>query len=151
MKRIVVVGVVPVDRARRDKTFLVGGRRIVQRLYRGLLYLRVVKVQLAVLADDVLAAIGDQQIIKQKIGVIAVGRHLQAEAENVTHPLFAQSLLHVLEKIIIGVPGLRDVFNLVAHLLDQRPPYMIGQNCGYVGYPVKAALLGDPVVAIGIE
>ena len=119
MKGVVVVGVVPVERARRHKALFVGARHEFESHDRGFLHLRVVEVQLAILGDDVLAATGDQEIIEQLIGVVAVCGHLKAQAVDVAQSLFAQLFLHVFEEIIIGVPGLRDVLDLVAGLLDQ--------------------------------
>ena len=73
MEGVVVIGVVPIDRPRRHKAFLVGRRRISQHLDRRFAHLRVVEVQLAVLGDDVLTAIGDQEIVGPCVGITADG------------------------------------------------------------------------------
>ena len=70
---VVVVEIVPVGRPRRHKAFLVGGRRIGQHLDRRFAHLRVVEVQSAVLGDDVLTAIGDQEIVGPCVAVAADG------------------------------------------------------------------------------
>ncbi len=151
MKGVVVVRVVPVDRARRHKAFLVGGGRIGHRLDHRLLHFRVVEVQFAVLADDVLAAIGDHEIIEHVVGIDPVGGDVETEAIDVAHARLAQALLHLLEEIVIGIPGLRDVRHLVAGLLDQWPPNMVGQHVKRQRNAVQTALFLNAIVAIDVE
>src|SRR5437667_2955405 len=151
MKGIVVVGIVPVDRARRHKSFLVGDGGIGQRLDRRLAYLWIVEMQFAVFGDDVLAAIGDQEIVENVIRIVSVGGHVETEAIDIAHALGAQLLLHFLEEIVVGIPSLWNVLNLIAGLLDQRPPDVVRQRRGNIGRAVKAALFLDVVVAVGVE
>ena len=63
-------------------------------------------MQLTVLRDQVLAAIGDQVIVELIIRVDAVGRHIETEAVDVAQALFAKVLLHILEETVIGIPSL---------------------------------------------
>jgi hypothetical protein len=63
MERIVVVGIVPVDRARRDVALLVQLDHFLQRLDHPFLDLRVLGMQLAVGSDDIQPAISDQEIL----------------------------------------------------------------------------------------
>src|SRR5271169_4887075 len=58
MERIVVVGVIPAQRPRRNVAVLVGLGDVRDRLDRGFLDLRIVKMDLAVLGDDAVASIG---------------------------------------------------------------------------------------------
>ena len=122
-----------------------------QGLHRGLANLRVVQAQLAILADDVLTAIGNQKIIKQIVRVVALGGHLKAQAVDVAHALGGQLFLHALEEVVKGIPGFWNVLHLVAGLLDQRSPDVVGQGRGRIRHTVIAALLFDAVVAIGGE
>src|SRR5437868_3714666 len=143
MEGVVIVGIVPVDRAGRDKAFLVGGSGIGQRLDRRLAYLRVVEMQFAVFGDDVLSAIGDQEIIEYVIRIVAVSRCVQTETINIARALAAQFLLHVLKKVVVGIPSFWNVFDLIAGLLYQRLPDMVRQRRSGVGDAVKTAFLGD--------
>ena len=86
---------------------------------RRLAHLRVVEVQFAVLGDDVLAAIGDQELIEEGVAIAAVGGHLEAKAIDVSHALRAQIFLHALEEVVEGIPVSRDVRHFIAGLLDQ--------------------------------
>ena len=151
MEGIVVIGVVPIDRPRRHKAFLVGRRRISQRLERRLAHLRVVEMQLAVIGDDVLAAIGDQERVEQGVGVVAGRVELETEGIDMTHALGAQFFLHLLEKIVKGIPRSRQVLHRVTGLLDQRPPDMVRLVGDCIRHTIKAALLLDAVVAIDGE
>src|SRR5438105_3562546 len=80
-----------------------------------------------------------------------VGGDLEAEPINVSHPLRAQLFLDAFEEIIEGIPGLWNVFHVVARLLDQVPPNVVGRHRSRVRNPVKAAPLFDAVVAIRRE
>src|ERR1051326_7136913 len=86
MEGIVVVSVIPVNRAGWHEPFLVRTRRIGKRLDGRLFDLRVLKLQLALLTDDVLATIGDEPLVEKGIGVAAVGRQLEAHSVDVAHP-----------------------------------------------------------------
>jgi hypothetical protein len=59
--------------------------------------------------------------------------------------------LHTLEEVVIGVPGLRNVFDLVPRLLDQRLPDMVDECVLIIRHPIIAALFGGAVVAISRE
>ena len=82
---------------------------------------------------------------------LPVGVHLKTETIDIAHALGAQFLLHVLEEIVEGIPGLRHVLHLVAGLLDQRPPDMVHRSADGIRHTVIAALLLDVVVAVGRE
>ncbi len=73
VKGVVVVGIVPVDRPRRHKALLIGGGGVGQRIERRLAHLRVVEMQFAVIGDDVLPTIGDQERVEQRVAIIASG------------------------------------------------------------------------------
>jgi hypothetical protein len=122
VKGVVIVGVIPVDRAGRYKPFLIGGGRIGQRLDRRLTNFRIIEVQLAVSCDDVLASIGDQKIIERVVRIIAIGGDLESEAIDLALPLSSQLSVYILEEVIKSVPGLWNVLDLVSRLLDQRQP-----------------------------
>jgi hypothetical protein len=108
-------------------------------------------VQFAVLGDDVLTAIRDQKIVGPRVRVVPGGVHLKAETIDITNTLGPQFLLHVLEEIVIGIPGLRDVRHLVAGLLDQRSPDMVHRSADGIGHTVNTALLLDIVIAADRE
>ena len=114
---------------------------------RRLAHLRVVEVQLAVFGDDVLTAVGDQELIEEGVAIPAVGGQLEPKAIDVAHALLAQISLHALEEIVEDIPILRDVRHFVAGLLDQRPPGMVGKHIDRIGDAVNAAFLLDIVVA----
>src|SRR5205807_8294281 len=109
---------------------------------------RVVEMQSAVLADDALPTIGDQKIVKQQVGIVAGGVQLEANAIDLALTLRAQLLLYLLEEVVIRVPGLRQVLHIVAGLLDQRPPDMVGPRRQRIWGAVEAALLRHAVVAV---
>src|SRR5208282_3932692 len=140
MEGVVVVGVVPVDRIGRYETFLVGGSRVGQRLDHRLLHRPVVEVEPAVLCDDVLAAIGDQELV-ELIDSIDSGRaQREADRVEIAHTHGTQRLLQALEEIIAGIPGFRDIVYLVAGLLDQWPPNMIKQSGLKIRHTIKTPL-----------
>jgi len=112
---------------------------------------RVIEVQFAVLGDDVLAAIGDYEIVEPRVRVVADRVQLKADSIDMTHALPAQFLLHVLEEIVTGIPGLRDVRHLVTSLLDQRLPDMVHRSADGIRHTVIAASLLDIVVAVDRE
>src|SRR6202048_2366142 len=147
MKGVVVVGVVPIDRARGHEALLVGGGRISERLDRRLAHLWIVEVQFAVSGNDVLTSVSSQEIIERAVGIGTVGRDLKAKSIDVAHALLAQLFLYTLEEIVEGIPGLRDVLDRIAGLVDQRAPNMVGRHPGGVWYSIKAALFFDAVVA----
>jgi len=105
-------------------------------------------MQLAVAADDVLAAVRQEKRHEQVVGVDAVGCHLEAQTVDLALALLAQAVLHLLEEIEVGVPRLRDVLDLEARLLDQRSPDVAGDDGGPHGHTVLADLLGHVVVAL---
>src|SRR5690348_7162418 len=148
MEGIVVVSVIPVNRAGWHEPFLVRTRRIGKRLDGRLFDLRVLKLQLALFTDDVLATIGDEPLVEKGIGVAAVGRQLEAHSVDVAHPLLAQLLLHPFEEIVERIPRFWDVFDLIARLFDQRLPDVVGEYVDRVGNAVEAALFCDTVVAV---
>src|SRR5712691_10829643 len=78
MEGVVVVGVVPVDHARRHIAFFKGGGECLDRLDRRLANLRVLGVQFTVGRDQALAAIGHQERLKEDTGVDPVGGQLVA-------------------------------------------------------------------------
>ena len=59
------------------------------------------------------------------------------------HALLAQLLLHVLEKIVEGIPIFRNVLHFVAGPLDQWPPHMVKKDIDRIGYAVIAAFRGE--------
>src|SRR3984893_11673784 len=122
-----------------------------QRLDPRLAYFGIVEVQFPIFGNDVLAAIGDQEIVEQVVRIVPVGGHLEAEAVDIAHALGAQFLLHILKEIVVGVPSLRDVLDLIAGLFNQWPPYVVRQRRGNIGRAVKAASFFDVVVAVGVE
>src|SRR6202040_3529109 len=126
-----------------------GGGRIGERLDRRLADLWIVEVQFAVPGDDILTSVSNQKIIERAVGIVAVGRDLKAKSIDVAHALLAQLFLYALEEIVEGIPGLRDVLDRIAGLLDQRLPNMVGRHRSGVRHPVKAAPFLDAVVAIG--
>ena len=140
VKGVVIVGVVPVDRAGRYKPFLIGGGRIGQRLDRRLTNFRIIEVQLAVSCDDVLAAIGDQKVIEHVVRIVAIGGDLESEAIDLAFPLSSQLSVYILEEVIISVPGLWNILDLVTGLLDQRPPYVVWQCRSGIGHAVIVPL-----------
>jgi hypothetical protein len=101
------------------------GRRVGHRFDRRLADLWIIEVQLAVLGDDVPAAVSVQEIVEHVVRVDPVGRHVQPEPVDVAYALRAQFLLHVFEKIVEGIPRLRHVLERKPGLFDQRPPDMV--------------------------
>src|SRR6516225_2035185 len=67
------------------------------------------------------------------------------------HALGAQFLLHILEEVVISIPGLRQILHRIACLLDQRPPDMVHRSADGIRHTVIAALLLDMVVAVDRE
>ena len=149
MEGVIVVGVAPAQRARRHIAFLVGGGDVGQRLDHRLLHLGIVEMRLAVRRDDVVAAVGDQEVVE---GVVSVGRpvggRLQAVDVDVALGL-AQLLLHRLEEVPERIPGLGRVGQLEAGLLDHRVPDVERQHAAFDRNVGVAALLGDVVVVLG--
>jgi len=43
--------------------------------------------------------------LKHVVGVDPVGRHIETEAICIAHALLAQALLHLVEEIVVGIPG----------------------------------------------
>src|SRR4051812_42478790 len=125
MERIVVVGVVPVDRARRHKTLLVSARRKLSSLDDRFLDLRIIYIQFSILVDNIAAAISGQEIIENIVWIIAIRRHLEAKPINPAHSLVAQYLLHILKEVVISIPGLWNIFHGIAGFFDQRLPDMV--------------------------
>ena len=115
---IVVVGVVPADDPRRDIAFFEWRRQLDQRLDRRLAHLGIVRVELTVRGDKVLAAIGDHEMVKGHDRVEAVAGQLVAIGVDVAHPLRAQLVLHRLEEVEEGIPRVRNIGDFVARLLD---------------------------------
>src|SRR4051812_43206588 len=128
MERIVIVGIVPVDRARRHKTLLVGARRKLNSLDDRFLDLRIIYIQFSVLVDNIAAAISGQEIIENVVWIIAISRHLEAKPIDPAHSLVAKYLLHVLKEIVISIPGLWNILHCIAGLFDQRLPDMVRQR-----------------------
>ena len=108
-------------------------------------------MQFAIIGDDVLTAIRDQEIVGPGVGVVAGGVHLKTETIDITHTLAAQFLLHLLKEIVERIPGFRQVLHRVAGLLDQRPPDMVHRSADGIRHTVIAALLLDVVIAGGCE
>ena len=131
VESVVVVGVAPAQRPRRHVAFLVGRGDVGERLDHGLLDLGIVEMTLAVRRDDVVAAVGDQEVVE---GVVAVGRPVggRLQAVNVDVALgLAQLLLHRLEEVPERVPGLGRVGQLEAGLLDHRVPDVERQHAAF--------------------
>ena len=122
MKCIIVVGVVPVDRTRRDETVLIGGGDIVQCFDYRFAHLRIVGMKPPVLGDDILSAISDQKVIEKGVWIDTVGRHLKSNAVHPACALGPQLFLHLLEEIVVGVPGIWNFLHLEAGLFNQWLP-----------------------------
>ena len=124
MVGVIVVGVVPAQCLRRHIAFLVQTRHELDRAYRRLAHLRIVGVQLAVLGDDIQAAVRNQEVVEQIVAVVRSDRgDLQADGVHLAHALGAQLLLHRLEEVPGVVPFLRrNIGHLEAGLLDQVSP-----------------------------
>ena len=148
MERVVVVGIVPVDAARRYVAFLVRCGQPLDRLGGGGPHLRVLGVELAVRGHEVLAAIGDQEGVEGGDRVDPVGGQLIAIGVDVAHPLLAQAVLHRFEEVEEGIPGVRDIGDLEARLLDQRVPDVERPAGDPQRHHVVAALFGDAVVVV---
>src|SRR4051812_18801250 len=104
MEGIVVVGIVPIDRARWHEAALVGCGDIVQRPNYRFSHLRVIGMKPPLLSYDVLSAISDQEIIEEGVWIDAIGRHLETNAVDPPFAFGAQTFLHLLEKVVVGVP-----------------------------------------------
>src|SRR5262249_44861117 len=85
---------------------------------------------------------------EEVVRVDPVGRHLKAQAVHLALTLLAQAVLHLLEEVEVRVPRLRDVLDLEAGLLHQRPPDVTGDDSRPHRYTILADLLGDVVVAL---
>jgi HpcH/HpaI aldolase/citrate lyase family protein len=83
------------------------------------------------------------------VRVVAGGVQLKTETIDMTHALGAQFLLHVLEEIIEGIPGFRDVLHLVTGLLDQRPPDMVHRSADGIRHTVIADIVAAAKVMCG--
>src|SRR5437879_4679521 len=145
---VVVVRVIPVDRARRHVAVAIGAAEVSGRLDGRLLDLRVVEMQLAVPGDDVLTAIGQEKRHEEVVGIDPVGRHLEAQAVYLALALLAQVVLHLLEEVEIRVPRLWDVLDLETGFLYQRSPDMAWDDRGPYRHTVLANLLRDVVVGL---
>ncbi len=150
MERIVVVGVVPVDRARRDVAALVHARESIERLVDGVLYLWLAGMEFAVGGDDIDATIGDQELRQRRVGIVADRADDKSRRIGVPHAGCLQLFLYRREEIDKGVPGLRHVGNLVAGLFDQRAPDMERGHRTGMGDAVEAAPLLDAVIQEGV-
>src|SRR5262245_43279694 len=150
VERIVIVGVVPTQRAGGDVAFLVSRGDVGQRLDHRLLDLRIVEMRPAVVRDDPLAAMGDQEVVEQCVAVgRSVGSGLETQRIETAHAFLAQFLLHRLEEIPESVPGLRRVRHFVTGLLDQRVPNVDRRHGPPVGNAVVATLLRNVVEILG--
>src|SRR5262249_50761509 len=123
VERIVVVGVIPVDCARRHIAVAVCPTEILAGLDRR----RpdpVDELELAIRRDKALAAITVHERVEQVGRVAPVGRHLETEPIYPALAILAQIVLHFFVKVEIGFPGPRTLRQVHTGLLDQRFPGM---------------------------
>src|SRR5215469_12697381 len=98
MEGVVVVGIAPVERARRDIALLVSGGDVSDCLDHGLFDSRIVEMRPPIGSDNAHSVIGSEKIREHLIAVgWAIGGWLQAQGIDATHALAAQLLLHRLE------------------------------------------------------
>src|SRR5579862_7750330 len=106
MEGVVVVVVVPALHSRRDIAILEGAGQRLDRLDRGLADLRVVAVKFAVGREDILAAIGDIEMVEGKDAIVPDRVHLKAVGVDIARSLRPELCLYRLEEIEERIPGL---------------------------------------------
>ncbi len=104
-------------------------------------------MQLAVRRDDILAAIGDQEMPEQVVAVVRSDRgDLKSAGVDLPHALGTQRRLRLLEVGPDPVPVLGDLLHLEPSLLDQVAPDMERRGALLDRAQEVAALLGRLVV-----
>ena len=122
---VIVVGIVPAQRFRRDEAFFVGVGHELDRVNRGLPHFGIVGVQHSVFGNDPGAAVGVHEMLEQVVAVVRPdGGDLQADAVNLAHAFGTQRRLHGLEEIPELVPGVRRVRQLEAGFGHEAAPNM---------------------------